>query len=613
MNRRAVAAMLSGLMLIGCAHGRSTMPGLGQVDPNSALAPLPNLKDSINTGMTPVDPATRQVSLEVTPNGAGRPRATRPPKVGGAAPPPSSPASQFAVPAAGAVAPKAIPDEPAPLDAPPPDPGPAPAAMPPAPGPAAEPPAGPDPSPAPPPPAVADPLAAAPEPPPAAGSNPAPAAADAPAPDPPPEPKAAEPAPAPAPEAGSGPAAKGIDPASLPDLPIPDAPPRSVLKPPPPAEEPLPPLGAAPPAPKLQPTAQIVPTTAPRDPEVKPATRTTDPTTLRTGPRREIPVTQIAAVVGKEEITLTQLQAAVKERIPEGVRASDIPRSQMNMIARTTLDQLIERAMLIQAAKRKLKTDKNWDQMMRAFDRMWQEHELPEVLTKYHAADLHELKLVLKQRGRSYETLREEFKLKNAAMEFLRAEVMPKSNIDLPDMLAYYDEHKADYDRPARITWNEIEVKVANHKDRAEARAKAEAALGRIRRGEDFAEVAKALDEGANAKKGGRWEAAPDNGVIPAVNEALNTIPPGHASPIIEGPASYHIVKVETLRRAGPATFAEVQGEVRNKMREKKYNAMADAYLEKLRANTLITSMFDGTASAPSLSNGGQPPAKLGR
>ena len=40
-----------------------------------------------------------------------------------------------------------------------------------------------------------------------------------------------------------------------------------MLKPPPPAEEPLPPLGAAPAGPKLQPTAQVVPAAAPMDPQ----------------------------------------------------------------------------------------------------------------------------------------------------------------------------------------------------------------------------------------------------------------------------------------------------------------------------------------------------------
>jgi peptidyl-prolyl cis-trans isomerase SurA len=62
---------------------------------------------------------------------------------------------------------------------------------------------------------------------------------------------------------------------------------------------------------------------------------------------------------------------------------------------------------------------------------------------------------------------------------------------------------------------------------------------------------------------------------------------------VIEGPTSFHVVRVEGRRAAGPATFAEVQDKVRQEIRQEKIRRESNAYLEKLRRETVITTVFD--------------------
>jgi parvulin-like peptidyl-prolyl isomerase len=68
-------------------------------------------------------------------------------------------------------------------------------------------------------------------------------------------------------------------------------------------------------------------------------------------------------------------------------------------------------------------------------------------------------------------------------------------------------------------------------------------------------------------------------------------------SPVIEAPASFHIVLVENRRRAGPARFDEVQDQVRVAVADEKRKKAAGGFLADLRQNTIISTMFESPTS----------------
>ncbi len=88
--------------------------------------------------------------------------------------------------------------------------------------------------------------------------------------------------------------------------------------------------------------------------------------------------------------------------------------------------------------------------------------------------------------------------------------------------------------------------------------------------------MASAESHGPNKAKGDSGRPRQGYGVD-AVNTALDTLAIGQISQIIEAPASYHIVRVERRRPAGPASFAEV--EVQDKIKNTIFN-------EKIRRET---------------------------
>ena len=57
------------------------------------------------------------------------------------------------------------------------------------------------------------------------------------------------------------------------------------------------------------------------------------------------------------------------------------------------------------------------------------------------------------------------------------------------------------FDLPAQITWRELVVEVAKNKGRAEAKKKADALLEKLRRGEDFARLARTDSDGLTSSR----------------------------------------------------------------------------------------------------------------
>jgi peptidyl-prolyl cis-trans isomerase SurA len=222
------------------------------------------------------------------------------------------------------------------------------------------------------------------------------------------------------------------------------------------------------------------------------------------------------------------------------------------------------------------------------------------LLRKYSVENEFKLKDKLVEQGKSIELMRETYRQEFLARGFLEQKLKHKITVTVPEMRDYYNDHLEDFNRPEQWTWREVLIEVDKHPNRTAARSKAEALLERLRRGEDFAKLVQADSEGPNRASGGLWETAPDSYAVDAVNNAVKSLPIGQISPIVEGPSSYHIVRVEARRAAGPASFAEVQDRIRRSIHHRKADRESNAFLDKLRKQTVVTTIFDKTDYAPS-------------
>jgi parvulin-like peptidyl-prolyl isomerase len=307
----------------------------------------------------------------------------------------------------------------------------------------------------------------------------------------------------------------------------------------------------------------------------------------------------------REHRAYQELKAAYKD--PSTRREAQ---SHINMLMMTTLNGLIDRSLLVKEAKKKLKDPKMLDRFYEESDQVFREREILPLQRQYACDSESQLKERLAQSGRSLNQMQQSFRQSFLADQFLYMTIKDKTKVELPDLLKYYDEHvkKHEFDRPALITWREIVVEPIQPKNppdaphdstvlltsasssRETARREAESLLEKLRRGEDFAKLARKESDGpaGSRNQGGLMETSPGGYGIKPVSAALDTLPIGRLSDVIEGPDGFHIVKVEKRRPAGPASFEEVQNEIRPILENQKFTAERAALIAKLRKNTLI-------------------------
>ncbi len=336
------------------------------------------------------------------------------------------------------------------------------------------------------------------------------------------------------------------------------------------------------------------------------------------------------AKVGDDVITLYDWTVATREqlrRYPELKEAYKDPSARaeagkhIRLLGQNTLDALIDRSLLVQDAKRHISNKKDTkmiDRFNEEADRIFRESEILPLQKKYHLDNENQLREKLAEEGRSLSQMQQNFRQMFIAENYLHSRFGAKVKVELPELLKYYSDHvnKHAFDRPALITWREIVVEPMEPKPAAEkahdstvlltserTSSRRRPARGRsdprkAAPGEDFATLARKESDGpaASRNQGGLMETSPGGYGIQAVNKALETLPIGQLSGLIEGPDGFHIVKVEKRRPAGPASFEEVYNQIKPKLENEKYAAERTAFIAKLRKNTLITT-YDLNAS----------------
>ncbi len=330
------------------------------------------------------------------------------------------------------------------------------------------------------------------------------------------------------------------------------------------------------------------------------------------------------AKVGEEIITYHDVMALVTQhrayrQLEQAFNEGDAAQKrevlkQLKMLKMAMLDDLINRSLLVQEAKHQVNRQKDGSKILNAIfeeaDQRFQEVELVPLKRLHHLDGEHQVKEYLAEHGRSLAEMQQSFRQMYLAQSYMHTKIRDKIKVDLPDQLKYYETHvaKHEFDRPALITWREIVIEpiaaapsksaakdptalpTAAPTNREAARQEALAILERLRKGEEFATLARKESDGPSSARnqGGLMETSPGGYGVPAVNQALEILPIGKVSDVIEGPDGFHIVKVEKRRPAGPSSFEEVQNDIKPLIEREKAAHEEAALLAKLRKSTFI-------------------------
>ncbi len=181
---------------------------------------------------------------------------------------------------------------------------------------------------------------------------------------------------------------------------------------------------------------------------------------------------------------------------------------------------------------------------------------------------------------------------KQLAMKKLIDEtVVPKVSVSDEEVKKYYDEHPDDFKMPEQVRASHILKKVEANASQAD-KDKAKKALTdlqqRIKKGEDFAELAKQNSDCPSAPRGGDLGFFPRGQMVAPFETAAFALKPGELSDIVETQFGYHLIKVTDKKAPSTLTFEESKERIMQYLKQQKVSDQVSKYIEGLKSKADI-------------------------
>jgi peptidyl-prolyl cis-trans isomerase C len=275
------------------------------------------------------------------------------------------------------------------------------------------------------------------------------------------------------------------------------------------------------------------------------------------------PVAHTVALVNGEPISAEVLAHEVRDA-RAGAGDGD---AQGDVLRRRVLDELVERALLLQEARAR-SIVVGQDQVERAFLRVRSEYP------GTHFDDL------LAEERLSQTELKNRLKDQLTIERLFEQEVFGKTSVVPAEVERYYADHAAEFQEPERV--HVLQIVVPTRDEALQIREK-------LRRNpQTFADVARKSSIGPEGKSGGDLGYIGRGAGFPEVFDACFTMPLNVVSDITPSPYGFHLFKVVDRKGAQRRTLDQARSDIGEKLlREKRALAQAE-YLRTLRARAKI-------------------------
>jgi len=257
----------------------------------------------------------------------------------------------------------------------------------------------------------------------------------------------------------------------------------------------------------------------------------------------------ILAVVNSELVTAGELQSRLSRVRDEADRnRQTLPPAEQ--LRQQLLDALIdERVQVTYARENSARLDDA--ELDRAVTNVAVQNQLT----------LPQLRERLRQDGLDYTRFRNNVKDQLMTERVREREVLARIRISDADIDSFLDQRRAESGAAAEYNLGQVLVSLpegASVATAAQRRARAEAALARIKVGESFEAVARELSDDANRTTGGAIGLRPVDRLPELFVAAVRNLKPGEVAPeVLRSGAGFHVLKLIEKREAGAFTTAQ--------------------------------------------------------
>ncbi len=279
-------------------------------------------------------------------------------------------------------------------------------------------------------------------------------------------------------------------------------------------------------------------------------------------------IDRVVAVVNNDVITLSDLQ-----------REAAVKKVDMKRDERLLLEDMIDRRLQMAEAKRG---------GMDVSDK--ELNDAVADIMKRNSMDSRRFEAALAGEGLTLgqykDELREQMTLSRMFNKYVRSGVAVQDD----EVRSYYEKNMKSYVLPEEIRVRQIYFRLpekATASQTAVVKEKAEAALARIRKGEDFIKLVKELSESENAALGGDLGFLQRGQAIPEIEEAAKTLNPGEVAGPLLLAGGYNIIRLEEIRKP-VKPFESVKDEITKMLYEQKVENAYRTWLQALRSDSHI-------------------------
>jgi peptidyl-prolyl cis-trans isomerase SurA len=252
-------------------------------------------------------------------------------------------------------------------------------------------------------------------------------------------------------------------------------------------------------------------------------------------------VDRIVAVVNKDVITLSELNAAVATAERQ-LQRQGTPAPARPVLERQLLERLIlDKAQLQMARDTGIRIDEL--QLDRAVQRIAENNNM----------SLADFRRTLERDSVPFDAWREDLREQIMLNRLREREVDDRVQVNDSEIDLFLEEQKVNPES-AEYNLSHVLVRIpeqASPERIEEARAKAQKALAEARAGADFGKVAASYSDAGDALEGGTlgWRT---QGRLPELySTALATMKPGELSEVLRSPAGFHVLKLNDRREVG--------------------------------------------------------------
>jgi peptidyl-prolyl cis-trans isomerase SurA len=216
--------------------------------------------------------------------------------------------------------------------------------------------------------------------------------------------------------------------------------------------------------------------------------------------------------------------------------------------------------------------------------------QLDDVRKKNNLTSMEDLEKAVETEGISWEDYKSQMRNNLLTQEVIRKEVGSRIDIGSDEVKKYYDEHKQDFNRPEQVVLAEIFLSTDSKtpEEIAAIQKKAEDLLGRVKKGEEFGELAKRYSEGSTAKEGGPLGTFEHGQLSKQLEDEVFKMDKNQITDVIQTKTGFEVLKVLDRFQAGLQPMDKVENEIMNRLYMKRMQPTLRTFLGELREQSYV-------------------------